>query len=241
MRKRIRNDAVLLSVLVFGGATAGADSLATVERDIIKKWQQHRSLKAKVTQAEAAEAKGSKAAQHGEGTYEFLRKGEAVLFREEIESAWDVKAGGRKMRFRISLLTICDGKYQYALSERVGLKSAFKTKPDPLSGADPEALFEALRAENHLKLLEETTVDDRPAYVIEARPKGKQADRSHAATLYYFSKKHGVLLKQEVRSPEGDAVQTKTYSELEFDVKIDPKRFKFQAPEGVAVQDLTRE
>lgn len=241
MSKWIHSCILAVGALAFCGAAARADDLATVEKEIIKKWQKHRSMKAKVTQTEAAEAQGSKAAKHGQGTYEFLRQGGDILFREKMKSSWEVEAGGQKMRFEINLLTIYDGKYEYALSERVGLKTALKTKPDPMSGADLKALFEALRAENNLKLLDEMAVDGQQAYVIEARPKSERPGRPYATIVYYFSKDHGVLLKREARAKDDKTLETKSYTELEFDVKIDPKRFEFKAPEGVVVQDLTRE
>jgi outer membrane lipoprotein-sorting protein len=241
MRTQIRILVLLLTTQAFCGATARANDLATVEKEILKKWQKHRSLKTKVTQFEGTEAKGSKAAKHGEGTYEFVRNGDAIMFREEMKSSWEVEAGGQKMTFQITLLTICDGKYQYALSERVGLKTALKAKPDPMSGADLKAFFETLRAQYNLKLLDEEAVDGQDAYVIEATPKSERSSQPYKTIVYYFSKDHGFLLKQEQRDKDGKVLQTKSYTELEFDVKIDPKRFEFKAPEGVIVQDMTSE
>ncbi len=236
MRKWIQSCAVVLGALTLCGATARADDLASVEKEVLKKWRKHRSVKAKVTQDEATEAQGNKASKHGEGTYEFVRKDGDVLFREEIKSSMDLDAGGQKITFKFATLIVCDGQDTYELSERVGMMTAVKHKPDPMSGADLSAFFEALRARNNLKLLDEEVVDGQDAYAIEATPKSDRRGRPHKTIVYYFSKEHGFLLKQEARDKDGKAQQTKSYTELEFDVKIDPKRFEFKAPEGVTVR-----
>jgi len=239
MKKWVQSCVLVVGAALFCGATARAEDLASVEKEILKKWQKHRSVKAKVTQSEGTEAGGRTPTRKGEGTYEFMRRGEQILLREEIRSFWEVEAGAQKTRFEINILNVCDGNYQYVLSERVGWQTALKSKPDPMSGADVKAFFEALKARNNLKLLDEEVVDGQDAYAIEATPKSERPGRRHKTVVYNFSKDHGFLLKQQARDKDGKALQTKSYTELEFDVKIDPKRFEFKAPEGVIVQDLT--
>jgi outer membrane lipoprotein-sorting protein len=241
MKKWTQYCAILLGVLTLCSTTARAGDLAAVEKEIVKKWRKHRSAKAKVTQDEATEAQGNRASKHGEGTYEFLRKGDGVLFREEMKSSMDLDAGGQKITFKFATLIICDGESTYELSERVGMKTAIKRKPDPMSGADLAAFLEALRTRNSLKLLDDAVVDGRDAYVIEATPKHARPGRANETVVYSFSKEHGFLLKQEARNKDGQVLQTKSFVDLEFDVDIDPKRFEFKAPEGVVVQDLTGE
>ncbi|MFQ5806099.1 MAG: outer membrane lipoprotein carrier protein LolA [Phycisphaerae bacterium] len=241
MRKWTGNCVLTLSVLAFCGATAWAEDLVSVEKKIVKQWQKHKSLKANVTRTEGTEAKGRTATSKGEGTYEFMRRGDEVLFRKEMRTIWEVDAGPRKTKLEMNTLKVCDGKYEYELSERMGWKTAVKTKPDPASGANLKTFLENLRAKNDLKLLEEEAVEGQDAYVIEATPKNLRPGNPHKTLVYYFSKDHGVLLKEERRDKDGKAVLKIAYTDLEFDVKIDPKRFEFKAPEGVIVQDLTGE
>jgi outer membrane lipoprotein-sorting protein len=241
MTRTIPMGLLVLGALACCGALARAEDLASIEKKILKQWQKHRSLKAKVTEEETAGAQDRKATKYGEGAYEWMRKGNDYLFRLEMQSSMEVEAGGQKMSFKLDLLNIYDGKHLYTVSERAGMKMAVKTKLDPKRGAELTSFFETLRAENDLKLLEETAVDGYDAYAIEAKPKSTQPGRPYARLVYYFSKEHGVLLKQESRDQSGKAVQTVTYSDLEFDAKIDPQRFEFKAPEGVTVRDLTGE
>lgn len=241
MKSWVQGCVLILGGLALGGQTVRANDLDAVQRQILERWQKHRSMTAKVTQTEGTEAQGNTAARHGEGTYEFMRKAGKFLFRMEIESAWEVKAGGQDLRVRISTLTVCDGDHVYELSERMGLATALKRKPDPRDGADLKAFLEILRTRNDLKLLDEESVNGRDVFAIQATPKSKLPSRPYQTVVYYFSKDHGVLLKQEKRDKDGKPLETMSFSDLKFDVKIDPKRFEFKAPEGVVVQDLTRE
>jgi len=239
MRMRVWITALAAGMLAFCALAARAEDLGSVEKKIVKKWQQHRSMRAKFVRREATGGKTGKAVAHGEGSYAFMRRGGKLLFRREIKTTMEVNAGGQKMKFELSELTVCDGKFIYTLSDRVGMKSVTKSRPDPGGGEDLEALLETLRAENRLKLLDPATVAGQDAYVIEATPKRRPTGRPYQTVVYYFSKEHGVLLKQESRDREGKAVQTTTYADLEFDVKIDPKQFEFQAPEGIPIKDQT--
>lgn len=236
MRARIYSAALVLSILSFCGGPAQGEELAAVEKQIIKKSQKHRSMRAKVTITETTETQGNKATTNGEGSLELTRKGDAILYRSEVKSTMVIEAGGRTMKFDSNVLEIFDGNYTYRLAEQVGLKTATKSKRDPRSVADLRAFLKHLRTEGSLKLLEEDSVGGRDAYVIEVTPASRRPGQT---VVYYFGKDDGVLLKQVVRGREGQPGRTTVYSDFEFDVKIDPKRFEFQPPKGVIVQDRT--
>jgi outer membrane lipoprotein-sorting protein len=55
----------------------------------------------------------------------------------------------------------------------------------------------------------------------------------------YYSQEHGVPVKSVMYGPDGKPITTMTFSDYKFDVKIDPQRFVFKAPEGVQVIDQT--
>jgi outer membrane lipoprotein-sorting protein len=241
MSRWIHNCVLVLGAAALCAATVRAEDLASVEKDIIKKWQKHKSMRAKLNLSGGTEAEGNKAVTTGEGTFESVRKGDAVLFRTELKRTMEVEAGGQKMKFESAVLALYDGKYTYTLTEQVGMKTAIKSKYDPRSVADLNSFFESLRAEHNLKLLDEQSVDGKDAYAIEATPKSKGPGVPPQKSLYCFSKDDGVMLKQVTYDRAGKPLQTMTYTDIEFDVKIDPKRFEFEAPEGVIVQDRTGE
>jgi outer membrane lipoprotein-sorting protein len=235
----MRSGAVILGAMAFCWAPASADELAAVEKQILKKWQEHRSMRAKLTQTETTVAKENQATKRGEGTYAFLRKGDQIMSRFEMKSTMELKVGDQTMKFDFATLRVCDGKHTYELTERVGKQTARKSRPDPMRAADLKTFLATLRATSNLKLLAEQTVNDQAAFVLESTPKSKLPGRRQRTMVYYFSKEHGVLLKEEARGKDGKVVQSTAYTDLEFDVKIDPKQFKFEAPEGVTVQDTT--
>lgn len=236
--KPIQAGFFFMVILAFGAVASRAEDLAAAEKQIIKNWQKVRSAKAIVKLGEGTEGRGNRGSLQGNGTLELLRKGDTLLVRQELKSTWEIAAGERKTVFEANVLTVCDGQYQWELRDQVGLKTATKSKPDALAGFDPQALFKRLRPDYELELLDEASVDGRDAFVIQAtRSRGAR----HQRTIYFFSKDHGVLLKREQRTGSGDAASTLTYSDFEFDVQIDPKRFEFEPPEGVIVQDRTRD
>lgn len=227
---------VVVSLVCVGAAAA--DELDAVRRQIVRHWQKHRSMRARLTLSEETAAQGNKAVTEGSGTLEFVRKGPTVRYRRELSSTMLVEAGGQKMKFTSSLLEVFDGSYTYTLTEQVGLKTATKDKPNPRAVANVPAFLEHLAETGELKLLEEDSVEGHDAYVIAARPK---RGRRGPEVVYYFSKADGVLLRQVVRRPDGEPGQVITYSDFEFDVEIDPQRFRFEPPPGVIVRDRTRD
>ena len=48
-----------------------------------------------------------------QGTYEWLRKDEVVVFRLEVNTALEIEADGGKTQRESSVLTIYDGEYMY--------------------------------------------------------------------------------------------------------------------------------
>ena len=239
MTSRMQSFLLVMGAMAFCAVTARAEELASVEKQIIQRWQKHRSMRAKLTQSETTEAKGNKATQEGEGVFEFMRKGDQVLCRLETKSSMKLAVGDQNLTFDFATLRVCDGTFTYELSERMGTKTARKTRPDPLSAADVKTLLATLHGANTLKLLDEQTVGNQRVFAIEATPQSNAPGRPYKTMVYYFSQEHGVLIRQEARDPKGKVVQSTEYSQLEFDGKIDPKRFEFKAPEGVIVRDLS--
>jgi len=239
MTRRTRISCVIFSATVLCAAAARADDVAAAEKQIIENWQKLRSARAKETLSETTEAKGNRATQEGSGTFEFLRDGERILSRQETRSQMKLAVGEQNLTFEFASLIICDGKYTYELSERLGKKTARKTRPDPLRPADVKTLLETLKNTEKLKLLDEQTVGGQKACVVEAAPKTESAGRPYKTIVYYFSQDHGVLLRQEARDAQGKVIRSTEFSDFEYDVKLDPDDFRFKAPEGVTVQDLT--
>lgn len=231
--------AVVVACMWSSVITLGQDDPAKVEQEIIKNWQKHKSIIARVTMTGDRTARGQKITSRGQGTYEWLRKDDAVLVRLDVHRTVEVESGDQKKERSSHALTVFDGRYMYTYTEQAGTKKGVKAKLDPKLGADVRALFQALREQDELSLLPTERVADKDAHVIQAVPKKPRPDG--LVYRYYFSKADGVLLKTAVCDQDGNAVDTTTFTDIKFDLDIDPGRFVFQASPGVKVVDLTQQ
>jgi outer membrane lipoprotein-sorting protein len=185
------------------------------------------------------EVQGKTISSRSNGTYEWLRKGKTVVFRLGIETALKIEANGRKTERKSKVLTVYDGECMHTYTEEAGQKQVVKTKLDPKLGPDVRAFYQALREQSDLRLLAPERVDGKDAQVIQATPKKARPDG--LTYRHYFSKEDGVLLKTVLCDKAGKAVESTTFTDLKFDVKMDPERFLFRAPTGTNVVDLTRQ
>ncbi len=238
MTKRI--GMLLLAGLIVGhgAAAAWADDLGAAEKQICQAWEKQRSMTAKLTMVSNIDAGGTMMEGKGEGTIEYVHKGDKTYLRMELKSTMPQPVGA-DTKTEQNMLTIIDGDYAWTLSETMGQKMAMKTKIDLRTTGDPKTLFAEYRKDYELKLLPDDTVDGKKTYVIEATQKEK-AGGNVSRTLLYFDKDNGGMLKMAVQTPDGKPTMTMSYSDVKYDVNISPDRFVFKAPPGVEVQDLTK-
>jgi outer membrane lipoprotein-sorting protein len=236
--KRIRF--VLMASLVLGWTlpAAVADELETVEKKLGEAWKKHKSMTAEFTMVSKMEQPGFAMESTTKGTQETMRKGDQLLFHTAMTTSTVQKIGEQESKSESKVTVVSDGTYAYMLTETMGQKMAVRTKADPQQAGDPQATFEVLRKDHTLKLLPEETIDGKKAFVIEATPKQTQP-MGPGKSVYFFLQDGGVLVKMVVSDQAGKPMTTMTYSDIKFDVKIDPQRFVFKAPEGVQVIDQT--
>ena len=216
--------------------SATADELATVEKKICETWNKHKSLTFKITmssQWDEGEAiiKGS-----GSGTGEVLRKGPDVLYRTDLTTSMSRRAPDGDIEMTRDIIIIVDAKDQYVLHDIGGEKMAAKTKINPENSPDPKVIFERLRRNAELKLLPEETLDGQRVFVLESTPSQSGRQR-FSRVVCYFLQDSGALTRKVYYNLNGEAAETRAYTDFKFDVDIDPKRMEFQAPEGVKVRD----
>lgn len=225
-------------VCSFGAAVVWADDLATVEKQIAQAWDKHKSMSAKIALTTNMEAGGTLLEGKGEGTIEFVHKGNKLYLRQELKNTMPQPVGGGT-KMEQNMLMVIDGEYAWTLSDAMGQKMAMKTTIDPRMTGEPKGLFAELRKDHELKLLPDETLDGKKMYVIEATSKEKTAGAASKA-LYYFDRDSGFLVKMAVQSLDGKPTMTTSYSDIKYDVDINPDRFVFKVPEGVEVHDMTK-
>lgn len=222
--------------LAFGTAAALADDLETVEKKLVEAFRKHKSVTAKVTMTSRMEMPGMLMEMDGQGTLEMARRDDKSLVRMELKTTMNNKVGEEVTKMEQQTLTVVDGEAAYVLTDMMGQKTAMKSKIDPQMGGDPQALFANLRKDHTLKLLPEETLEGRKMYVIEGTPKEKP-EVGPAKQVYYFDQDSGFMAKFVMFNADGKPMTTMAYTDLKFDVSIDPDHFKFKAPPGVQVME----
>lgn len=219
---------------------AFAADLADVKKDLSKAWSKHKSMTADMQFTQNIDMGGMKISVKGDGTVESLTKGDKTLVRMEMKVVQTVGDGGQQMEMTLS--SINDEEYSYILVSQMGQQMAMKQDLDPSKSPSPDALFPFLEKENELKLQEDAEVDGAKCYVVDVIPKEKEEGNPMAVSKqrYYFDKESGAVRKLEMYGPEDKLFMTVKYTNIKFDTDLDPKRFKFEAPEGVTVQDQTK-
>ena len=226
---------LLLGALLAGPATA--DELDDVAGKIIAAAEKIKSLSADMTMKTEMVNSGMSMVSDAQGHMEFARQGGKELMRMDMEMSTVTKMGDQEQKMEAKSVMINDGEFTYTVSDQMGQKVAMKMANEKnqvqFSG---KQMFDDLRKDNTLALLPEDKVDSVAAYVIEATP--KQAGQS-GKSRYYFAKDSGMVVKMIMHTPDGEPMTTMTYSNIKLNADIKPDRFKFVAPEGVQLMDMT--
>ena len=234
MRLRVSRIGALVMGLGFCGATVAAETIDEVSKKIAAASEKVTAFSAKTTMVSEIKQEGFSMVNKTEGTMEMLRKGGDFLVRAETKGVAETNVGGQTTKQESSVLMINDGAFAYSVTEMAGNKSAQKMKVEK-PDADP---FKAWKADANLKLLPDATSDGMAAWVIETTP--KSTDAGQGKSVIHFHKESGQMIKMIAYAPDGKPMTTMTFSDVKLNGKIDPERFVFKAPPGVAVQDSTK-
>jgi outer membrane lipoprotein-sorting protein len=232
---------IAAAALVFGLCTAVfAEDLESVEKQIAAAWAKHKSMTAKMTSESHFEMGDMKVESKAEGTLETAREGDKQFLRMEMKTTMTRKSGDQESRMEQNTSIVADGEFAYTTTDNAGQTIVMKTKIDPLMTGEPKGLLDQLRKEYELKLLPDDTVGGRKTWVIQATPQKEDVPPGMPSRfVLHFDQEHGVLIKHGSVTADGKPVSTTTYSDLKFDVKVDPERFKFKKPEGAQIIDRT--
>jgi outer membrane lipoprotein-sorting protein len=240
MSRVTRSLSVCLIVAVFAG-TALADDLADIEKQLIEAQKKLKSFSAKLkTSHDMDLGEGNTLKADSKGTLEWMQKGDTVMYRMETAGERIQNIGGREDKAAMASTNVCDGKYLYVLSDVYGNVSAAKYMADqkPRREVSVEETLKSLRKSYDLKRLPDEELQGCDCFVLQATP--KNADRSPTVKdLHYFCKDLGMVIKSAGYDKGGKAIFTWELTDIRKDTGINPDRFRFEAPEGVEVQDMT--
>jgi len=214
-------------------AAPGEETLESLEAKLKPKWKEIKSLSATVVMSTTMPGVSMKM----EGPYEFMMKDGKQCFR--METKMQQSFGDQKME--MTGLYVCDGDVMYMLTENMGQKSCMKMKPDASQMQSPAAenMFESLRQQMDMSVAPDEKVDGKDAYVIQGKPKTQASMPGVTLTKVYFDQKTGMMLKTVGLGADGSTVSEMTYKDVKLNPAISADRFKFEAPEGVPVMDMT--
>lgn len=226
-----------VAAMVLAVSTARAETVEEVEKKLNAAAAKVTAYTADVKMTLDSGAEGMKLKGASKGTYEWAREGSKVLYRMEQHMSQTIIAGAQTNSTNTHALTVNDGEFIHTLNDAMGVKSATRQRSD--AKAD-QPVFEGMRNGHNLKLMPDETIDGVAVYVVEGRPKDtKGANPDAGRILQFFSKETGLVLKIVQFDTGGNPMMTMEYNNMKVNPKIAPDRFKFTAPAGVQVQDLT--
>jgi len=243
MSRQFRLASLLSGIVVpfFASAAASAETLEEVEKKLIDAYSKLKSYTARLKEAEDIPmAAGDYTKSDTQGTVEWMRKGDKILFRMEISGTSTQKYGTSESKGQQSSTLVCDGEMFYTLGEQAGQKRFIKQKRDSSIDGDFRTMLDMVRTENDVKLLADAKVDGAECIVVEITPRAKPADDDPIhKNLAYFRKDIGLNVKVASFNKDGKEIFSHTLLDLKTDVAIDSARFVLKAPDGVEITDLT--
>ena len=237
-------------LLGFTVSAASADDLEAVEKKIITAWDKHKTITARMVTTVHLQMSTMVLDGRGEGTVEMMKKGEKLLTRMELKKTTTRSGSGQaETKSEQQVKTIIDGDFTYTvtitdvLDQEEPKQAAVKTFIEPKTSLNPKILLQYLHQNKSLKLLPEETVDGKAAFAIETTPKTQEGAQllSVMKKIYYFQQDSGCLVKTVMYNPAGEPATVVTWTDLQFDVDLDPDRFVFRPPFKVPVLDYTRD
>ncbi len=168
-------------------------------------------------------------------TQDVKRSGDEMMTRTEAETRMEMKFGGQSTVNETKQVTVDDGEFMYTLSDSNGQKMASKMKRQK---ADPNAMEKAAETMN-MEYLGEEKVDGRDAWKVKTTPKDSAMAASGSTTTWYCQKT-GLPLKMVITDGEGEPTTEMIVQDVDLSPSFDDGHFKFEAPAGVTVIDMSQ-
>jgi len=228
-----------LALTLLGGTTwaTEGETLEAVRADLLKRWDQVRSLSASltVTSGEVPEAMVANLA--ARGTFEYVREGERRKVRVELtQRQFVIMKEGEPINEGTTITTIDDGEFNYRLIRSAEQQEAVKAPSDEAAAMDTRWVFETLPKYYTLSLAAGDGSSSADAYVIEARP--KQAIQTLQKIVIHISRDRGIVVRTSVVGADDVALSTYRYEDLRINELIPAERFIFNPPEGIRITEV---
>jgi len=227
-------------LLCQAGIVLAGETAESVERRVLSLLEQQKTMTADISVVVEIKSDDYTLKTVGHGTYEEMKADGKVLYRHDLRVEGVESYQGAQEKIKHTETLICDGDYIYTLTDQMGVPTATKQKITPArTGGIDLNTFKWLKLRYDLTLLPDASVANETTYVIEARPKKKDATLPER-TVYCFSQESGNLVNRSIEETQGQVSESTTLTNIKVNPEIDPRRFQFEPPDGVHVQDHTR-
>jgi len=230
MNKRQVLTLCLVAVCVFTPVITSADSLTSVKRAILEKWDELDSMTAVLSATGEHPATPTLPKDYvfsGMGTVNYLRQYEAIYSRCEFRLL------SPEIPRRCSVLWVINGKGEYV--EGVFMNKI--THAHKLEGSDKafaaggKPLFDFMEKYFDLKVLPENTVDSEPVYVIQGILKQPELMPGTDKYVFFFSQKTGVLSQMTINTVDLEKpVLTIKADNIKLNEPLSTDRFNYEPP-----------
>ncbi len=232
----MRTKTIVAAALFFCWARmATAETVEEVTKKIGEMTAKHESMQYTTKTQSNIKQEGMTVVSKSSGKTWYMKQGDEFLMRTEDQSETVTEVMGNKMTNKSDTLMVQDGQFIWTLDKTQKTAMKMKMPKDQKTNFDPRETWKDF----NLKLLPEQTIDGKPTWVIEAAPKDPQMKAATGKTILWYEKATGLTLKTESYDKDDKPIMTATMNDYKINEKLDPNLFKFEAPAGVQVQDLT--
>lgn len=243
MKSPIAKCLVLVAIVGMCAATANAETLEEVKKKIHDKVSGYKSLEYKGYATTDFNTPQFSSKSKTEMTAQYLKQGEKILGRTESKINSEQKMGDQVSKNTVHITSISDGQFDYTIQDTDGVKTATKSNlamNKELNPFNTLGMFKTMEETYDVKLMPDETVDGKPAWVLEMKPKDPAAAATMGRTISYYDKESGISIKSTSYDPAGKPISTFITKDIKVNSSISPDRFVFKAPPGVEVMDTTQ-
>lgn len=235
----LRLSAAALACLLTLGAAAPADTFEDVAKALTDAWNRHKSMTANVKLRMNIPIPGQTGGvvNEGEGTFEWVRKGEKSMHRMEMRNVMVTSVRDQEMRLEQQLVSVFDGETATTLQTQMGRTTAMRNPPDDAQPTSTGDLFTSARPHFEFKLLPDAKVHGAACRVIEATPARPIPRLPARKVVYYINSDTGAIVRFVWLDDKNEEINVTDFLDMKFDAGIDKKRFELEIPEGVTVQE----
>lgn len=213
-------------------------SVEEAEKNIVERFQRIQSLTATITNEESQDDKGKTTSVVITRNIEWMRKGTRFLYRAETTTRTTEQDVAGSHTRQTTSTTVSDGDRVVRLAEQDGQVTAVQRRADVTVTPDVRAMFEVLRADNHLTRFPDVKVGIQDCYAIQVVPKVKKGS-DLLQTMIYFQKDTGLDVRTVVYGRDNKPLFTSTTTNVRVNPEIPEDRFVIVVPDGVELIDET--